>query len=106
MIALVINQSLVNNTIMTTSDFDPNNVNLTTADPAEVICFLSLSRNEYTGNIGARISSVIVVLIVSWGAILLPVLWARSARFKVPNHVYLFGRYFGVGVIIATAFIQ
>jgi solute carrier family 39 (zinc transporter), member 1/2/3 len=83
---------------MASLDFDPNNVNL--------ICFLSLGRNEYNGNLGVRISSVIVTLFVSWAAILMPVLWAQSDRFKVPNYVYLFGRYFGAGVIVSTAFIQ
>jgi zinc transporter 1/2/3 len=91
---------------MASPDFDPKNVDLTTADPAQVVCYLSLGKNEYSGGIAARISSVFVILIVSWGAILLPVLWARSTRFKVPNYVYLFGRYFGAGVIVATAFIQ
>jgi solute carrier family 39 (zinc transporter), member 1/2/3 len=86
--------------------FDPYNVNLSSADPAQVICFLGLGKNEYNGGLGVRISAILVVMFVSWLGILLPVLWARSSRFKVHKYVYLFARYFGAGVIIATAFIQ
>jgi zinc transporter 1/2/3 len=91
---------------MLTTDFDPSSVDLTTADPAQIICYLQLGQNEYNGKLGARVSSVFVVLIVSTVATFFPVLSSRTTRFKVPLYVYLFARYFGAGVIIATAFIQ
>ena len=39
--------SLLAVTIMSTTDFDVNNVNLTTANPTAVICYLESSGNEY-----------------------------------------------------------
>lgn len=91
---------------MDITNFDPNNVNLTSADPTQIVCFLQLGQNEYNGNLGARISALFVILIVSSVATFFPVLSQRSKRFKVPLYIYLFARYFGAGVIIATAFIQ
>ena len=91
---------------MASTGFDPNNVNLSTADPAEVICFIQLGQNEYNGSLGARISALFVILIVSSAATFFPVLSARSKVVRVPVYLYLFARYFGAGVIIATAFVQ
>jgi zinc transporter 1/2/3 len=91
---------------MAAASFDPNNVNLSTANPTDVICFIEAGKNEYNGNLGARISALFVILIVSSAATVFPVVTGRSKRFKIPVYVYLFARYFGAGVIIATAFIQ
>jgi zinc transporter 1/2/3 len=91
---------------MSSTGFDPNNVDLTTADPAQVICFIQIGQNEYNGSLGARISALFVILIVSSAATFFPVMSARSVLIKVPTFVYLFARYFGAGVIIATAFVQ
>jgi zinc transporter 1/2/3 len=91
---------------MSSTDFDPNRVNLTTADPAQIICYLQLGQNEYNGKIGARVSALFVILVVSSAATFFPYISSRSTRFKVPLYVYLFARYFGAGVIIATAFVQ
>lgn len=88
------------------STFDPTNVDLTTADPAAVVCYLNAGGNEYDGRLGVRISALFVILIISSAATFFPVIAARSKRVKVPLYVYLFARYFGAGVIIATAFIQ
>lgn len=95
----------------TTSDngtvpFDPTAVDLTTADPRDVICFLTEGGNDYDGRLGARISAVFVVLIVSTAATMFPVLATRVRRLRIPLYVYLFARYFGSGVIVATAFIH
>lgn len=88
------------------STFDPTNVDLTTADPTVVTCFLSLSQNEYNGQLGARISALFVILILSTVCTFFPVLATEIPRLKIPVYAYLFARYFGAGVIIATAFIQ
>lgn len=88
------------------STFDPNNVDLDTADPTDVTCYLSLGSNEYNGQLGARVSALFVILILSTVATFFPVLAARLPRLRIPIYVYLFARYFGAGVIIATAFIQ
>lgn len=89
-----------------TSGFNKTNVDLTTADPRDVICAMAESGNDYNGMLGARISALFVILIVSSIATFFPVIAKRSPRLHVPLYVYLFARYFGAGVIVATAFIH
>lgn len=85
---------------------DPESANLTSLTQRQIICYLTQSENEYDGRLGARISSIFVIGIVSTAATLLPVLIKRNSRFRIPLYCYLFIRYFGSGVIIATAFIH
>lgn len=86
--------------------FNPESVNLTSADPKDIICFLDAGENEYDGRLGARISALFVILVTSSLCTLFPVVATRIKRLRVPVYVYLFARYFGAGVIIATAFIH
>jgi len=89
------------------SDFDPSStVNLDTADAAQIICYLNQSGNDYDGRLGARISALFVILILSTSVTFFPVLAKRVRWMKIPLLVYLFARYFGAGVIVATAFIH
>ncbi|KAK9321580.1 Zinc/iron permease [Lipomyces orientalis] len=88
------------------SPFDPNNVDLDTADPAQVVCYLNASPNDYNGHLGARISALFVILVVSTFTTIFCVAAVRLRGFKLPLYVYLFARYFGAGVIVATAFIH
>lgn len=88
------------------SAFDPTDVNLTTADPKDVICYILAGVNEYNGHLGARISALFVILVVSTAATFFPVIAVRVPWLRINIYVYLFARYFGAGVIIATAFIQ
>ncbi|EWC46148.1 hypothetical protein DRE_04526 [Drechslerella stenobrocha 248] len=87
-------------------EFDPERVNLTTADPRQIICFLSASENEYDGRLGLRIAALFVILATSTICTFFPVLARRSPRLNIPNGIYLFARYFGAGVIVATAYIH
>lgn len=86
--------------------FNPQNVNLKTANPTQIVCYLQRGKNEYDGMLGARISSVFVILLVSSAVTFFPVMATRMTKLKIPLYVYLFARYFGAGVIVATAFIQ
>jgi zinc transporter 1/2/3 len=86
--------------------FDPTNVDLTSADPNQVVCYLSLSGNAYDGSLGARVSSLFVILIMSTICTFFPVVAKTYPKLKIPEFVYLFARYFGTGVILATAFIH
>ncbi|CRG90445.1 hypothetical protein PISL3812_07489 [Talaromyces islandicus] len=88
------------------ASFDPNNVDLDTADMAQVVCYLNSEGNEYNGHMGARISAIFVILICSTLATFFPVVAKRMPKVKVPVYVYLFARYFGTGVILATAFVH
>lgn len=87
-------------------DFNPQSVDLDTADPRDIICYLNAGENEYNGHLGVRISALFVVLVTSTLTTFFPVLATRVRRLRIPLYVYLFARYFGAGVIIATAFIH
>jgi solute carrier family 39 (zinc transporter), member 1/2/3 len=89
-----------------TVEFDPSNVDLSTADPRDVICALQASSNDYNGQMGARVSAIFVILILSSCATFFPVIAKRLPRLRIPFYAYLFARYFGAGVIVATAFIH
>ncbi|SCU83836.1 LAME_0C06898g1_1 [Lachancea meyersii CBS 8951] len=62
--------------------------------------------NNYNGRLGSRISSVFVILFVSTAFTLFPVVAAQVKWLRIPRYVYYFARYFGTGVIVATAFIH
>ncbi|KAI9370162.1 Zinc/iron permease [Aspergillus egyptiacus] len=85
---------------------DPSEVNLLTASKADVLCYYAVSDNDYNGQLGARISSIFVILIVSAAFTFFPVVAKGSPRVRIPHNVYIFARYFGTGVILATAFIH
>lgn len=51
-------------------------------------------------------SAIFVILVVSSAATFFPVVAQRMPRLRIPLFVYLFAKYFGAGVIIATAFIH
>lgn len=88
------------------AEFNPNSVDLDAADPTQVVCYLNAEPNEYDGRLGARVSAIFVILIVSTALTLFPVVAKRVKSLRIPVYVYLFARYFGAGVIIATAFIH
>ncbi|KAJ6016678.1 hypothetical protein N7451_000057 [Penicillium sp. IBT 35674x] len=88
------------------SSFDPTSVNLNTASEEDVLCYLAISGNDYNGHLGARISSIFVILFVSSAFTVFPVVSKRMPGWKIPFSVYIFARYFGTGVIVATAFIH
>ncbi|GAM86906.1 hypothetical protein ANO11243_049270 [Dothideomycetidae sp. 11243] len=88
------------------SDFDPERANLTSLTPAEIVCYLNSSGNDYDGKLGTRIAALFVILIVSTAVTFFPVVAKRIPKLKIPLYVYLFARYFGAGVIVATAFVH
>ena len=63
--------------------------------------------NDYNGeHMGARISAVFVVLVSSAFGTFLPLLSSRYSFVKLPSWVFFIAKYFGSGVIVATAFIH
>ncbi|KAK6851568.1 hypothetical protein PG990_015294 [Apiospora arundinis] len=64
------------------------------------------SGNEFDGRIGLRVSSIFVILIGSLIGAMLPVVLARSSKMRVPKLAFFVAKYFGTGVIIATALIH
>jgi solute carrier family 39 (zinc transporter), member 1/2/3 len=75
-----------------TPAFNASNVDLNTADPAQVVCALTISENDYNGELGARISALFVIMIVSSCATFFPVVAKRVPRLRIPLYVYLFAR--------------
>jgi zinc transporter 1/2/3 len=86
--------------------FNASNVDLKIVNKEDVLCYYAISENDYNGNLGARISSIFVILFVSSAFTVFPVLSKRMPTRKIPENVYLFARYFGTGVIVATAFVH
>ncbi|CAG5171337.1 uncharacterized protein ALTATR162_LOCUS7310 [Alternaria atra] len=86
--------------------FDPTNIDLTTVNQAEVICYFAIGENEYNGQFGARISSIFVIGLVSTSVTYFPVIARKKPSWKIPLGLYTFARFFGSGVIVATAFIH
>lgn len=59
-----------------------------------------------TGSFGLRVGSVFIILVGSMFGALFPVISRRTKWLAVPKSVFDFAKYFGSGVIIATAFIH
>ncbi|KAK8194945.1 putative plasma membrane low affinity zinc ion transporter [Phyllosticta capitalensis] len=65
-----------------------------------------VTSNDYDGRMGLRISSIFVILVGSTFGACFPVFARRHAGDAVPEWVFFATKYFGSGVIIATAFIH
>ncbi|KAI5994081.1 Zinc/iron permease [Pisolithus orientalis] len=70
---------------------------------SDINCGSGGGADTYTG---LRIASIFIILVGSGFGALFPVLARRSSWLHVPTPVYEFAKYFGSGVIIATAFIH
>ncbi|EPQ64187.1 Bgt-2286 [Blumeria graminis f. sp. tritici] len=57
-------------------------------------------------NFGIRVSSIFVIFAGSLIGVLLPFAAVKSKRLRVPDWILTIMKYFGSGVIIATAFIH
>ncbi|KAK0716445.1 Zinc/iron permease [Apiosordaria backusii] len=66
-------------------------------------CVGTLSSRD---DLGLRIASVFIILLGSAVGALLPVWLARSSKLRVPKLCFFIAKYFGTGVIIATAFMH
>lgn len=60
---------------------------------------------EFSGGIGTRIGSIFVIGIVSTFVTVFPLL-SQKYNWKISVWFYLFAKFFGAGVIIATAFVH
>ncbi|KAK2608812.1 hypothetical protein QQS21_002669 [Conoideocrella luteorostrata] len=86
--------------------FNASSVDIDNTPLRDIICHLLDSQIDYDGRLGLHVSSIFVILVVSTAVTVFPVLATRVRRLRIPLSVYLFARYFGAGVIIATAFIH
>lgn len=62
--------------------------------------------NEFDGRIGLRISSIFVIMVGSAIGAVFPVYAGRHKGMGVPEWAFFIAKYFGSGVIVATAFIH
>ena len=62
--------------------------------------------NNYDGNIGLRVAALFVIWVTSTMGVTFPVFANRHKGMKVPEWVFFICKYFGSGVIVATAFIH
>lgn len=63
--------------------------------------------NDYNGEyMGARISAVFVILFTSSFGAFFPLLSSRYSFIRLPDACFFIAKYFGSGVIVATAFIH
>ncbi|KAF2212473.1 hypothetical protein CERZMDRAFT_112148 [Cercospora zeae-maydis SCOH1-5] len=62
--------------------------------------------NDFDGRLGLRISSIFVILVGSALGALFPVYASRHRGTGVPEWAFFIAKYFGSGVIVATAFIH
>ncbi|KAB8070423.1 Zinc/iron permease [Aspergillus leporis] len=61
--------------------------------------------NDYDGRLGLRVSSIFVILVGSVFGAIFPIIAKRRSS-KIPSWAFFIAKYFGSGVIIATAFIH
>lgn len=68
--------------------------------------FIHCSQLQFSGRLGLRVAAIFIILATSLFGTLFPILTRRSKLIVLPTAVYEFAKYFGSGVIIATAFIH
>ena len=101
-----------------TSSPDPTSAAPTGTDGATDSSSSCGTGSPYNGSLGLRVGALFIILATSTFGALMPVLvrqqlsavlilqTRRVPRLRVPPAVYDFAKYFGAGVIIATAFIH
>lgn len=62
--------------------------------------------NEYDGRLGLRIAAIFVIWLGSSVGACFPIYAKRNKGLKVPEWTFFVAKYFGSGVIVATAFIH
>lgn len=89
---------------------NPDEIVLSDSDVADVfkICYIQGmvdAEPEFSGGIGTRIGSIFVIGVVSTFVTVFPLL-SQKYEWKLSIWFYLFARFFGAGVILATAFVH
>jgi solute carrier family 39 (zinc transporter), member 1/2/3 len=62
--------------------------------------------NEYDGRMGLRVAAIFVIWLGSSAGACFPIYAKRNKGLKVPEWTFFVAKYFGSGVIVATAFIH
>ncbi|CCK71303.1 low-affinity Zn(2+) transporter ZRT2 KNAG_0G02460 [Huiozyma naganishii CBS 8797] len=72
-------------------------------DDDVVACAVS---NSYNGHNGLRILAVFIILISSGVGVFFPIMASRYSFIRLPDWCFFIAKFFGSGVIVATAFIH
>lgn len=62
--------------------------------------------NDYDGRMGVRISAIFVILVAGTFGACFPILASKYSFIKLPDPLFFVAKYFGSGVIVATALIH
>lgn len=89
---------------------NPDNITLTDDSVPDVfkVCVIEGMVDadaEFSGGIGTRIGSIFVIGVVSTFVTIFPLL-SQKYKWRLSVWFYLFAKYFGAGVILATAFVH
>ncbi|KAK3380695.1 ZIP zinc transporter-domain-containing protein [Lasiosphaeria ovina] len=86
----------------------PTIANLDTDNVRDIICYMNSHRNVDTTpqNEVVQFVAMFFFIILSTLSFAFPIIPPAKFPFKIPGHIYDFFRYFGGGVLIATAFVH
>ncbi|KAK9899243.1 ZIP-like iron-zinc transporter [Cystobasidium minutum MCA 4210] len=76
------------------------------ADAGADVDACSSFESTYNGSFGLRLGGLFIILATSTLGTLFPIVAKRAPRLSIPPIIFEFTKYFGSGVIIATAFIH
>ena len=62
--------------------------------------------NEYDGRIGLRVAALFIIWVTSTIGAVFPIFAKRKSGMRVPEWAFFIAKYFGSGVIVATAFVH
>lgn len=79
---------------------------ITTPDASEDSGSSCSATNDYDGRMGARISSIFVILVAGSFGALFPIVSSNISKLNVPPICFFIAKYFGSGVIVATSLIH
>eukprot|EP00128_Syssomonas_multiformis_P013770 Colp12_sorted_trinity150504_noHs@15976 len=74
--------------------------------PSNYTSFLCSQTKVQNYDLGLHIGAIFIIIAVSLLGVLLPLVGRFSKRLALNRHVILYGRMFGIGVVLATGFVH
>lgn len=94
----------MSSTSSSTIDTDAPLSSSSSSDDALSACYQR--QDQFSGSINLRIGGIFIILVTSLLTTLLPIITHRIPKYHMPAPAFDFAKYFGSGVIIATAFLH
>ena len=92
------------------SEIDPTNlpsgVDAGASSTEDPLAACYQKQEDFNGSINLRIGAIFIILVSSLFTTMFPIVTRRIPKCHVPGPVFDFAKYFGSGVIIATAFMH